>query len=72
MVVYAPRRGILEVWKMRHGPRLAILDVGMGGRLLNSHAGLGQNAAIHMAKLSPARCYFLSIDGQLKEVVIVL
>lgn len=31
LVIYAPRRGILEVWHMRHGSRVGILDVGVDG-----------------------------------------
>ncbi len=28
LVVYGPRRGIMEVWRMRHGQREAMMDVG--------------------------------------------
>jgi hypothetical protein len=34
LVVYAPRRGVLEVWRMRHGQREALLDVGTDCLLL--------------------------------------
>ncbi|XP_068194278.1 rab3 GTPase-activating protein non-catalytic subunit isoform X2 [Antennarius striatus] len=34
MVIYAPRRGILEVWAMQHGPRVGAFNVGKHCRLL--------------------------------------
>jgi hypothetical protein len=37
LVIYAPRRGILEVWHMRHGSRVGILDVGVDGYALRPH-----------------------------------
>jgi len=36
LVIYAPRRGILEVWHMRHGSRVGILDVGVDGYALTT------------------------------------
>ncbi|XP_031435614.1 rab3 GTPase-activating protein non-catalytic subunit isoform X2 [Clupea harengus] len=34
LVIYAPRRGILEVWGTQHGPRVAAFNVGKHCRLL--------------------------------------
>ncbi|XP_019065957.1 rab3 GTPase-activating protein non-catalytic subunit [Fukomys damarensis] len=34
LVIYAPRRGILEVWAMRQGPRVGAFNVGKHCRLL--------------------------------------
>uniref|UniRef100_A0A8C9ZIG6 RAB3 GTPase activating protein subunit 2 (non-catalytic) n=1 Tax=Sander lucioperca TaxID=283035 RepID=A0A8C9ZIG6_SANLU len=34
LVIYAPRRGILEVWGMQHGPRVGAFTVGKHCRLL--------------------------------------
>uniref|UniRef100_A0A673CNH2 RAB3 GTPase activating protein subunit 2 (non-catalytic) n=1 Tax=Sphaeramia orbicularis TaxID=375764 RepID=A0A673CNH2_9TELE len=34
LVIYAPRRGILEVWAMQHGPRVGAFNVGKHCRLL--------------------------------------
>lgn len=44
LVIYAPRRGILEVWHMRHGSRVGILDVGVDGRLLAPTCPLGTSS----------------------------
>ncbi len=52
LVVYAPRRGVLEVWRMRHGQREAIMDVGTDCRLLRSGKC----------------CYLLRASGQLQRV----
>lgn len=34
LVIHAPRRGLLEVWKMRHGQRICAQSIGNGWRLL--------------------------------------
>ncbi len=41
LAIYAPRRGILEVWRVRSGPREALLDVGLGCKLLPTVPPLG-------------------------------
>lgn len=41
LVIYAPRRGLLEVWKMFHGSRVAAVPAPSAGRLLSAGPPLG-------------------------------
>jgi hypothetical protein len=34
LVIFAPRRGILEIWSLRSGPRVAAFNVDPKGRLV--------------------------------------
>jgi hypothetical protein len=34
LILHAPRRGLLEVWKMRHGSRVSAQSIGSGWRLI--------------------------------------
>lgn len=37
LVIYAPRRGILEVWGAQHGPRVGAFTVGKHCRYILAH-----------------------------------
>lgn len=54
LVVHAPRRGLLEVWKMRHGSRVSAQTIGPGWRLIPALD----------------RCYIMDKTGQVHELVI--
>lgn len=49
LVIYAPRRGILEVWHTRHGGRVGIMDVGVDG--------YGLSLGSFVAPLSYVACF---------------
>lgn len=70
LVIYTPKRGMLEVWRMRHGGREAVLNVGIGCLLLNTNALLG--APSLPTKLTQdwcvSRCFLVQRDGRLLEV----
>jgi len=78
LVIYAPRRGILEVWHTRHGSRIGILNVGVGGRLLTTTCPLGSNLVARELSPSqqtqripfPPRCFLLLPSGRLVEITI--
>lgn len=77
LVIYAPRRGILEAWHMRHGSRVGILEVGVDGRLLSTTHPLGtpkptktsRNAQLQAFS---TQCFFLATDGHLLEINVLL
>jgi len=43
MVIYAPRRGLLEAWKVREGARHYGGDIGMGWSMLPADSSLGSS-----------------------------
>eukprot|EP00026_Physarum_polycephalum_P003141 Phypoly_transcript_03150.p1 GENE.Phypoly_transcript_03150~~Phypoly_transcript_03150.p1 ORF type:complete len:455 (+),score=115.12 Phypoly_transcript_03150:1180-2544(+) len=54
LVIHAPRRGIVEVWRMRHGARVCAQGVGAGWRLVSA----GET------------CYFVDKNGLVHNVVL--
>ncbi|RXN29768.1 rab3 GTPase-activating non-catalytic subunit-like isoform X1 [Labeo rohita] len=73
LVIYAPRRGILEVWGTQHGPRVGAFTVGKHCRLLYAgHRLMGVNSVtsqgwqIHTQQV----CLFDPINGALRAVTI--
>ena len=67
LAIYAPRRGILEVWQTRVGPRLILLEVGMNCKLLNTQTALGSGSS---PGYNYARAYLMHSHGVVEEVVI--
>eukprot|EP00698_Gefionella_okellyi_P013395 TRINITY_DN3663_c0_g2_i2.p1 TRINITY_DN3663_c0_g2~~TRINITY_DN3663_c0_g2_i2.p1 ORF type:complete len:1182 (+),score=188.42 TRINITY_DN3663_c0_g2_i2:74-3619(+) len=61
IAIYAPRRGLLEVWRLDRRERVAVGNVGHGCRLLAHTAPLGGRKA-------PARCFLLHPDAKLVEI----
>ncbi|KAG1971788.1 rab3 GTPase-activating protein non-catalytic subunit isoform X1 [Pimephales promelas] len=73
LVIYAPRRGILEVWGTQHGPRVGAFTVGKHCRLLYSgHRLMGVNSVtsqgwqIHTQQV----CLFDPVNGALRAITI--
>lgn len=54
LVIHAPRRGILEVWKMRHGSRISAQSIGSGWKLIPA----GEN------------CYIMDKNGLVHQMVL--
>lgn len=54
LVIHAPRRGLVEVWRMRHGARACAQAVGTGWRLV----------------AAGDRCYFMDKNGLIHQLVI--
>lgn len=63
LLIYAPRRGVLEVWNVPFGVRIAALNLGVGTLLFPSN---------HVAdKVSPCQhCRIMRPDGTLFDLVI--
>ncbi|KAG1709741.1 Rab3 GTPase-activating protein non-catalytic subunit [Nymphon striatum] len=72
LIVYAPRRGIVEVWLTQNGPRVAAFNVDKSSRL--QYAGynmMGLNRQSENTYIQPTyRCCFLQPDGSIKTFVI--
>uniref|UniRef100_A0A673LGB6 Rab3 GTPase-activating protein non-catalytic subunit-like n=1 Tax=Sinocyclocheilus rhinocerous TaxID=307959 RepID=A0A673LGB6_9TELE len=73
LVIYAPRRGILEVWGIQHGPRVGAFTVGKHCRLLYAgHRLMGVNSVtsqgwqIHTQQV----CLFDPVNGALRAVTV--
>ncbi|KAH8298206.1 hypothetical protein KR018_011009 [Drosophila ironensis] len=80
LVIYAPRLGVLDIWALQNGPKVAAFNVSKSGQLIyNNHSALGASGAAgssggnSQSRKSPAinHCLFLDpSDGSLKEVQI--
>ena len=69
LVIYAPKRGLLEVWTMQTGPRVSAFNVDTRGRLLSLPSGtdglLGTPPDEQLiSKQTTASAIFLNSDGQ--------
>ena len=67
LVIYAQRRGLLEVWRMKNGPREAMVNVGLGCKLLTTNKVFGTTVSTH--QYSPSKLYLLHAEGNLEEIV---
>lgn len=65
LVIYAPLRGILEMWKMRHGPREAMINVGLGCKLIQTNKLFGSTTRSNL----PSRLYLLHSEGDMEEII---
>ncbi|XP_019732194.1 rab3 GTPase-activating protein non-catalytic subunit isoform X2 [Hippocampus comes] len=71
LVIYAPRRGILEIWAMQYGPRVGAFNVGKhcrllyaGYRLLGVNSVTSQGWKIHIHQV----CLLDPVTGTLRTV----
>ncbi|GAB6026106.1 Rab3 GTPase-activating protein non-catalytic subunit [Chamberlinius hualienensis] len=71
LVIYGPRRGILEVWAMQQGPRITAFNVPKNSRLIYCNHGILGSKCVKSAaeaKSQTRRCYFLDSDGFIKAI----
>ncbi|XP_042857706.1 rab3 GTPase-activating protein non-catalytic subunit-like [Penaeus japonicus] len=70
LLIYAPRRGLLEVWTPQQGPRVAAFNVPKHSRLLYTpHTLLGVNSVRGVrCKVFPV--LFVTPDGQISEITV--
>ncbi|KAJ3278296.1 Rab3 GTPase-activating protein non-catalytic subunit [Borealophlyctis nickersoniae] len=61
-------RGVLEVYHMRHGPRVAAFNVGTGMRLVQTANGVLGGAFAGAAGESLATCYLVSPQGDMRKI----
>lgn len=70
LAIFAPRRGILEIWSLKSGPRVAVFNVDPKGRLLTvplAREGilLGQQTTATSSTASPT-AVFMEPNGNFK------
>lgn len=70
LLIYAPRRGLLEVWMPQQGPRVAAFNVPKQSKLIYTpHTLLGANSVRGVrCKVFPV--VFISPDGTMSEITI--
>ncbi|KAK2843856.1 hypothetical protein Q7C36_012071 [Tachysurus vachellii] len=73
LVIYAPRRGILEVWGTQHGPRIGAFTVGKhcrllypGYRLMGVNSVTSQGWHLHTQQV----CLFDPVNGVLRTITV--
>ncbi|KAM7446520.1 Rab3 GTPase-activating protein non-catalytic subunit [Porites harrisoni] len=74
LVIYATKRGILEIWRTEQGPRVAAFNVGKDCRLLYAgHGIMGLGHVIRQGQASPQHtlnCTLIQGDGTLKTFTV--
>ncbi|XP_039285376.1 rab3 GTPase-activating protein non-catalytic subunit [Nilaparvata lugens] len=79
LLIYSPKKGIIEVWAMQQGPRIATFPVSKNGRLLYvGHNLLGFNSSDtrysseSSSQLHSISSQYIFIDhtGELKEIAV--
>ncbi|XP_044732271.1 rab3 GTPase-activating protein regulatory subunit [Chrysoperla carnea] len=70
LVIYAPKKGIIEVWVMQQGPKIVTFSASKNSRLLYTHHGImGLSGSKHKCN-SQFTTTFIDPDGQIKDFVI--
>uniref|UniRef100_A0A182SSB1 Rab3-GAP regulatory subunit N-terminal domain-containing protein n=1 Tax=Anopheles maculatus TaxID=74869 RepID=A0A182SSB1_9DIPT len=73
LVIYAPRRSVLEIWSLRSGgPKVAAFSAAKNGQLIyNTHSQMGVTSGASKIKYTDHGCTFFDpSDSSLKEIVI--
>uniref|UniRef100_A0A1L8DVY2 Putative rab3 gtpase-activating protein non-catalytic subunit n=1 Tax=Nyssomyia neivai TaxID=330878 RepID=A0A1L8DVY2_9DIPT len=71
LVIFAPRRGVLEIWPLQKGPKVAAFAASKHSQLLYTPHGLMGLTAGARPKYTSQTCLFLDpLDHQLKEITI--
>ena len=71
LIIYAPRRGLLEIWGCQQGIRVAAFNVGKNCKLVYpGYFMLSLNGSLcnYQLKTSPTQCFLLSSDGIIKTI----
>ncbi|XP_076636420.1 rab3 GTPase activating protein isoform X2 [Colletes latitarsis] len=72
LVIYAPKKGVIDIWGTQQGPKITTFTASRQGRLLYINYGLfGANDNIHLPKNKPQySCVFMDPLGGLKEITV--
>ncbi|XP_014277856.1 rab3 GTPase-activating protein non-catalytic subunit [Halyomorpha halys] len=72
LIIYAPKKGILEVWALQQGPKISVFNASKNGRLLYVNYGLlGVNAGSMMvSNTSHHPCVFINNTGVISKVIV--
>ena len=72
MVIYAPRRGLLEIWGCQQGIRVAAFNVGKNAKLIYpGYFMLSLNGSLLNNQIKSShqiQCFILSADGSIKTL----
>uniref|UniRef100_A0A2C9KPH8 Rab3-GAP regulatory subunit N-terminal domain-containing protein n=1 Tax=Biomphalaria glabrata TaxID=6526 RepID=A0A2C9KPH8_BIOGL len=70
LIIYAPRRGILEVWLAAHGPRVAAFNVSKSSCLICPCYGMMglNNVTCKGVKSKAFQCALIDPDGMIKTI----
>ncbi|CAK8697150.1 unnamed protein product [Clavelina lepadiformis] len=73
LVIYAPRRGILEIWSCINGPRVGTFNIGKNAKLLFPGFGMFGVISSKQKMIShpyTVQCCVLEADGHVKDISI--
>ncbi|XP_043526557.1 rab3 GTPase-activating protein non-catalytic subunit isoform X1 [Frieseomelitta varia] len=72
LVIYAPKKGVIDIWSTQQGPKITTFTASKHGRLLYINYGLlGVNDNVHLSKNKPQySCVFMDPLGGLKEITV--
>ncbi|XP_076244895.1 rab3 GTPase activating protein isoform X2 [Calliopsis andreniformis] len=72
LVIYAPKKGIIDIWGTQQGPKITTFTASKHGRLLYINYGLlGINDNTHLSKnKAQYSCVFMDPLGGLKEITV--
>ncbi|XP_017879707.1 rab3 GTPase-activating protein non-catalytic subunit isoform X3 [Ceratina calcarata] len=72
LVIYAPKKGVIDIWSVQQGPKITTFTASKHGRLLYiNHGLLGVNDNVHLTKNKPQySCVFMDPLGGLKEITV--
>ncbi|XP_068666172.1 uncharacterized protein [Aristolochia californica] len=63
LAIHAPRKGIVEVWKMRLGPRLLAIPCPKGSKILQPSYRFGSSSAVSPSSYIPLEVLLLNGDS---------
>lgn len=69
LAIHAPRRGVVEVWKLRDGPRLSIIKCESGSRVIQPACQFRGSEHDVQTEYIPAEAYILNGDSGHLSVV---
>ncbi|XP_063235843.1 rab3 GTPase-activating protein non-catalytic subunit isoform X2 [Bacillus rossius redtenbacheri] len=70
LVIYSPKKGIIEIWTMQQGPKIATFSASKSGRLLYTSYGLMglNNNPINGGNRSARPCVFVDPSGTIMDI----
>ncbi|XP_011867748.1 PREDICTED: rab3 GTPase-activating protein non-catalytic subunit isoform X2 [Vollenhovia emeryi] len=72
LVIYAPKKGVIDIWSIQQGPKITTFTASKNGRLLYINYGfLGANDSATLSKnKAQYSCVFIDPLGGLKEIYV--
>ncbi|KAH0948530.1 hypothetical protein HN011_009005 [Eciton burchellii] len=72
LVIYAPKKGVIDIWNIQQGPKITTFTASKNGRLLYINYGfLGVNDNVALTKnKAQYSCVFMDPLGGLKEIYV--